>query len=341
MKQDSADAPNCCVVYTTDQRYFFPTLVSAIQARQNSSSERADVLIVCVGLDPKSEELLRPICAAENILLYSFDSSCIEHQSAMMARLFLHQLLPERYTECLYIDSDVHILASLDPLLAVELPEGHFLAANDPLTFLLPDSTRQSRDLWRHLHAMGIPQNRALHYFNSGVLRFSRKTWGEICERALAHIRDNRNHLRFADQDVLNIVAFEERLPMSLEWNYPVFLNHSRVEAAIRPRLTHFMSSPKPWHGSFPPWNADSFQPYVDILGRYPSLSPFRQSMPLRSRAFYHLHQRNKQIAETLTWGWGQRRARILAYETECFRLKAPDHRRIPREAVAEIAATT
>lgn len=324
MTHDSAVRPNSCIVYTTDQRYFFPTLVSAIQARHFSAPERADVLILCFDLAPDAEEVFRPICLAEGIQLHSFPAACIENHTAMMARLFLNRLLPERYEDVLYIDGDVHILAPLDPLLSVEVPDGHFLAANDPITFLLPDPTMQSRDLWRHLNSIGIHDDHALHYFNSGVLRIRRKGWDDVCHRALEYIRRNRRPSRFPDQDALNIVASEQRLPMSLAWNYPVFLRHSRVEAAIRPRVVHFMSSPKPWHGSFPPWTADSFQPYLDILGRYPSLTPYRLPMPWRDRALYHLHQRSKLIAETVTWGWSQRRARILDYENACFRPGAP-----------------
>lgn len=37
--------PPCCIVYTTDREYLFPTLVSAIQARHHASPEKADVVV--------------------------------------------------------------------------------------------------------------------------------------------------------------------------------------------------------------------------------------------------------------------------------------------------------
>lgn len=324
MNQTSAYGPTCCIIYTTDQRYLFPTLVSAVQARKCASREIADVMILCFGLDRSAEAVFRPICRAERIILASYQSSSIDHHTAMMARLFLQTLVPANYTDWLYLDGDVHIRASLDPLLKADVPDGHFLAANDPITFLLADNTPQSRDLRDHVNSLGLSDEHARNYFNSGVLRIKRKGWDTVCRRALDHIQHASHLSRFPDQDALNVAAAQQRLPMSLAWNYPVFFRNSRVEAAIRPRIVHFMSSPKPWHGAFPPWTAAACEPYLDMLRHYPALERFTAGMAMHSRAAYHLQQRGKQITETVIWGWTRRRGRILDYERACLQQGAP-----------------
>lgn len=318
MSGDRAPLAPCCVVYTTDSNYLFPTLVSAMQARRNSSLDKADVLVFCLDLEASLVDIFRPIFEAENIRLLSITGDMIEGQTAMLARLFLNRYVPAQYSQYLYLDGDVHILGSLDPLIEADVPAGHLLAANDPMTFLLADNSRQSRDLSTHLLSIGLSPDQALRYFNSGVLRICREGWETIGLEAWEYYRRNAAPSRFPDQDALNLVAVDKRIPMSLAWNFPIFMRNSRVESRIKPRITHFMSSPKPWHGAFPPWTIESCLPYTLAIEAYPPLAPFDLRMRLRQRATYHLQQRVKQIGELLTWGLSQRRRRVLSYEASC-----------------------
>jgi lipopolysaccharide biosynthesis glycosyltransferase len=310
--------PSCCICYTTDPMYLFPTFVSAIQARTFSSLEKADVIIFCADLDNETEKVFGPLCARENIGLVSITRDIIEGQTAMLARLFLNRLVPDQYTHYLYLDGDVHIKASLDPLIDAEVPSGHFLAANDPITFLLADNRPQSRNLSEHLSSIGLTRGEALSYFNSGVLRINREGWDEIGFSAFEFSERNGSPSRFPDQDALNVVATKSRLPMSLAWNFPIFMRNSRVEANINPRILHFMSSPKPWNGSFPPWTDAACLPYTSALRTYPTLAPYSLAIPFRKHAVYHLQQRAKKISEHITWGFSERRDRILQYEADC-----------------------
>jgi hypothetical protein len=75
------------------------------------------------------------------------------------------------------------------------------------------------------------------------------------------------------------------------------------------------MSNPKPWHGTFAPWHADAHAPYVDAVRRYPSLAAYVVAVPLKKKLRYHLQQRYKQVTETMSWGFSERRDRILRYE--------------------------
>ena len=310
--------PACCVVYTTDNNYMFPTLVSAMQARGNSSPDKADVIIFCVGLDSGTQRLFAPICEREGIGLIPVNEEAVEGQSAMLARLFLNRYVPAGYSQYLYLDSDVHLLDSIDPLVEAYVPEGHFLAANDPMTFLLADDTGQSRDLSKHLQSLGFSREQAFQYFNSGVLRINRNGWNEIGLNAWETFRREGNSNRFPDQDALNLAGIGKRLPMSLAWNFPVFMRNSCLHKEIEPRILHFMSSPKPWHGAFPPWTRESCRPYSEAVTTYPSLSGFHEGMSFQKRMKYQLQQRGKKLLEAITWSFGERRGRIIQYEASC-----------------------
>jgi lipopolysaccharide biosynthesis glycosyltransferase len=310
--------PSCCIILTTDAKYMFPTLVSAISARQHVSHSRADVLICGFDTEGATDDSFRPACERENVLLKRFDPRIIDHAPAMMSRLLMDRFVPPEYPKLIYMDSDVLVTGPLDPLVDVELPSGTFLAANDPMSFLANDDSHQGRCFSLHLKQIGISKEDASSYFNSGVLRMDRIGWEQIGRTAWRYYSSHKVPTRYPDQDALNVAAREHRLALSLRWNYPVFMQNARVQYAIDPRIHHFMSLPKPWHGRFAPWKGDPMQPYLEVLRRYPALAFYSKSMPLGRTIKYKLQQRFKQACETVEWGFSERRNRILAYETNC-----------------------
>lgn len=304
-----------CIVFTTDNSYLLPTLVSAIQARQKSSVALADVLVVGVGLSIESVRVFAPIFDREDICFLPLEQHAIDHQSAMLARLFLDKILPAQYEQFLYMDGDVHIHQSLDALIETNVPDGHILAANDPIAFLLQGLSPMARRLAQYFNSVRVPEYVTAHYFNSGVLRMPRAGWDSISASALKHYKTHHRLARFPDQDALNMAGHEVRLTMSLAWNFPVFLRNAGLENEIVPRVTHFMASPKPWQGNYRPWDAKAVRPYLDILVRYPELEQWSHRFSPRMHAVYKLQQFGKRWNEAIVWGIGARRKRILDYE--------------------------
>ena len=307
--------PACCVCYTTDPTYLFPTFVSAIQARRHASAAKADVAIYSFGADPAAERAFADACRAEGILFSVVQLAAIDNAPVMLARLFLTRFVTPEYTQLLYIDGDTQIAGSLDDLIDEDVPPGTFLAANDPMTFALDGDGPHSRMLARHFAEIGVSAEQAATYFNTGVLRIASDGWDKIGMDAWALFNSNEAASRFPDQDVLNIVGGPHHRPMSLAWNFPIFMLNARVAAQISPRVYHFMSNPKPWHGAFPPWNRGATLPYIDAARRYPGLAQYHSRMTIGRQARYHLQQRYKKLLETFTWGRGIKRTRILEYE--------------------------
>ena len=331
--------PSCCITYTTDATYLLPTLVSAIGARRNASRELADVVVFCLDLDARTDRLFAPICDATGVVLMNVNSEVVEGAPAMMSRLFLTRFVPATYDQFLYMDGDVLVSGSLDPLLETTVPAGSFLAANDPFTFLLEDDTRQSRDLRAHLRRVDIGPEMAGSYFNTGVLRIARRGWEAIGARSWERYSRCKAFSRFPDQDAMNYAAAGNRLPMSLRWNYPIFLNNVRLESEIKPRIRHFMSSPKPWQGNFAPWTDKACEPYRTFLRKYPQTAAYLHPLPMHQWLKYSLQQRLKQGAETLTWSYSERRERVLSYERMCARIEREKPRgrlQMPLEAVPQ-----
>jgi lipopolysaccharide biosynthesis glycosyltransferase len=305
----------CCICYTTDGAYLFPTFVSAVQAHAHSTAAKADVAIFSFGADPAAERDFAAACAAEGIRFMSVGLDQIEGAPAMLARLFLTRFVPAEYSQFLYIDGDTHITASLDPLIDASVPPGKFMATSDPMVFALPGNDAHARRITQHFASIGISPERSGSYFNTGVLRIARDGWEKIGQAAWALFRANPGGSRFPDQDVLNIVAGDQRIPMSLAWNFPIYMRNAGVVEKVRPRVTHFMSNPKPWHGVFLPWGPDSFAPYLAAIAKHPELARYRSQITLQRKARYQLQQLYKKVLETFTWRLTKRRGRILAYE--------------------------
>lgn len=310
-------APTSCIVYTTDLGYLIPTLVSAIQARNNTAAGLADVLIFGVGIAEEASLLFAGACDAERIKFINLKSDQFETSNAMLARLFVARFAPSEYRDFLYIDGDTQITGPLDPLLRAAIPDGCFMAANDPMTFELPLDGPVNPEWARYFQSIGISLEQANNYFNTGMIRFNRDGWDEIGRAAWLKYQQLRAISRFPDQDALNIVAGDSRIPVSLAWNFPIFLKNARIEASIMPRIYHYMGSPKPWHGNFSPWNAAVHRPYRDLILRYPDLARFLTAMTQARKLRYFFQQYYKRGLETVVWGMGAKRTRILQYERQ------------------------
>lgn len=322
-----------CILLTTDIKYLFPTLVTAITARKHSDPATADVIVACFGDEHGAMQPFRHAFAAEGVELALHSPAIIEGASPMMARLLLTRFVPAEYEEILYLDGDIIINRSLDPLLGISLPDGGFLAANDPISFIVAKDTREAISHRARMHQFGICGEMMNSYFNSGVLRIRRQGWAETGEKAWEFYCRHKGRSQFPDQDALNYAGWKNRLPMSMKWNFPIFLRNANLDSALEPHVFHFMSSPKPWHGSFSPWNASWHMPYREALVKYPALSPYVDRLsPLRTLK-YRLQQRYKHLSELLLWGLSQRKTDILHYESACFPI--PHQPAIPETAAA------
>jgi lipopolysaccharide biosynthesis glycosyltransferase len=310
---------NCCICFTTNKNYLFPTVVAAIQARANSSRSLADVAVYCVEKPSQEIDDFAVVCASEGIDFVQVSPEVTENSHVAFSRLFLDRFVPQKYSQFLYIDGDTQIMSSLDPLISAEVPANRFLATTDPVAFEYDREERIPERYKTYLKRIGLSSTK--DYFNSGVLRINRTGWADIGEEAYAFcLTTPKGELNFWDQDGLNVVAARSgvRLPMSLRYNFPVFLRNCRVEQQLKPVIYHFMSNPKPWNGSFPPWNRAATLPYRDLCRRYPSMSQHQPPFSTFKKAKYTLQQRIKQLNETINWGLSSRRGEVLSYEDMC-----------------------
>ena len=304
-----------CVCYVTDAGYLFPTLLSAIQARKHLNKERADVLVFTVDVGPGVLEDFKRLAADGEIRLIEVPASALAVMAGMhtrseaqfkkkvpvsaMGRLMLADVLPQQYSEFLYLDGDTQVNGALDALMHFEVPEGKFLAARDYMAvmgrFMLP---------WRpwtdaHHDRLGLSPVERARYFNSGVIRANRKTWSRVGAAALAFFMEFPERCEpFHDQGALNGVGHPDLILMSQRWNLPRHFLRLGLSESEQPVIVHYMSNPKPWHGAFLPWSRREFRPYAEMARRYPEVARY---MPRLSRIYwlgYKLKTTRNYLAE-------------------------------------------
>jgi lipopolysaccharide biosynthesis glycosyltransferase len=300
-----------CVCFTTDLGYLFPTLLSAVQARKNLD-ESADVIIILFWTGATVAQVFQDVCATQNIIFLIRSPQILQGFTTMYARLFLCELLPVQYAHILYVDGDVQIAGSLNPVIAWR-PVGPevFCAVADPMAVeLIHDETRQ--DIRGYFESLGVKSSPRRPYFNSGALRIERPGWADVSLAALKLLREKPELCRWQDQSALNFAGKGKFVPMSFQWNFPIFFRNCGVEQSINPRIYHFMSKPKPWQGNFPPWGGRFVKPYLQLVAENPALAPFHNPLPFNMRLKYFALQNYKKMQELLSWRLSGRRQAIL-----------------------------
>jgi hypothetical protein len=305
----------CC--YTIDEGYLLPTLLSAFQLRRDLPAGIADVVILCFGTQSGATRAATELCAAEGVHFRLVPRAVLDGNPMICARFFLSRLLGGEYAELLYIDGDTQIAGSLAPLLTHPLAAGRVLAVPDPMAVMIASADGPWPARRAYFRQIGIPDCTQERYFNSGVMRFGLSDWDAVSRDCLDLCRREGDGFAFRDQDALNLVVADRCDLASFRWNFPPFFLNFGAEQAIRPRLYHFMSNPRPWQGPFRPWGPAWHAPYVTLAARHPDLAETLR--PLRAARYcrYVIQQRVKQFRESRIWGARGVRARIDAMEAQ------------------------
>lgn len=172
-------------------------------------------------------------------------------------RVYLPDLLPD-LSRIVYLDADLVVEESLDPLLAHDL-EGCVVGA--------VTNVPQQEDRGR-ARRLGLAGDR--DYFNAGVMVIDLDAMRaeRISEEILHWARANGDRFGWRDQDALNIVLHARRHPLHPRWNCmnsivcfewaSELLGETETEEARRrPAIRHFEGPAyaKPWHVLSPaPW---------------------------------------------------------------------------------------
>jgi lipopolysaccharide biosynthesis glycosyltransferase len=242
---------DCAIVLCADHKYFPPAYIVCLALARTWPS-RADIHLLT---EPGPHLDRVPTDTPFKIGTPDFVGQFPDAPDAMRTlgpfaclRLLLPELL-EGYRRVLYLDSDIRIAGSLDPLFDLDMKGAPFAAVDDLMKFYPPSIISGTP------HRLKIGMKEEDSYFNSGVMlidcaqwRRKRMTTAAIdCMRRLAPVA------RFHDQDALNVAFCNEWLPLSPRWNWPPTAFESDVEAVMQPVVFHHIFQ-KAWNSDDPKW---------------------------------------------------------------------------------------
>lgn len=295
-KESILDSEPIVLVCAADDRYAMPLSVMVRSAIENLKSNRKIALFVIDGGIKKynKKKILKSLnskkCevnfiaiptswieSIEEVKKYCETNkkvSALKHLSlAAYYRLFIAELLPEQIEKAIYLDCDLIVEGDLEQLWKIELEDKNYILA---VQDLLVGCVSSPEGLLNY-QELGIAANSK--YFNSGVLAIDLKKWRDdkITAKAIEYLKQNKDYIRFHDQDVLNALLVDRWGELDSRWNltsftinkYPSWENSPFSEETYNklfhePYIIHYATALKPWNSRHVLYK-DYFFRYVDM----------------------------------------------------------------------------
>lgn len=227
-----------CIVLVSDMNYLSYTAFLAFRIQETTSEPQIPIFVLTSGV---SDEVFQTIFVkvqarqipVDNQTLLSASITNQGHVSiATYYKLLIPSLIPNKMKKCLYLDSDILILKSLDSIFEIDLskPIGA-VETNNP-------------------HLLSGNADDMERYFNAGVILFDldKMRQGEYQKKLLTVLNGNPN-LRYQEQDILNIVFRDSWQALSRSYNYMAEIELNKIDKGLNfePILVHLISARKPW----------------------------------------------------------------------------------------------
>lgn len=234
--------PDRCVVLATDDAYALPAAVALSTAYANCDHDRTEAIVIDCGISAALLERIRH--AWPGVQFRALDSAHVspfttDFPPAGMARLALDRYIDLAEGRVLYLDSDVLVRSSIEPLFDSDL-NGFLLGAvpavGRPIMGLDPYEPTLS---WHETEYAAGGATPGGVVFNSGVLLIDIAAWRSA--EILGRSQDLGSRFPVADQRILNGLLARDWYPLPQTWN------SKDPEAAIY----HFAGARRPWQRSY------------------------------------------------------------------------------------------
>jgi lipopolysaccharide biosynthesis glycosyltransferase len=276
---------NTVVSFVTDNGYLVPSLVAAKQLLERKIHEIADIIIYTVDVDNNLIDQLSNYSGNNHIRFEPLTSKRFvppegtvfrkSHISVTaLARLCLHEVVPAKYENIVYLDGDVQIADDISQLVRFRVPDQKILAGRSSAWLSMRDQYNNiiSEDYLVELGGV-TPEGD----FNSGVLAFRRETWINAAPKALTFFFENSAICILHDQSALNAIFKDNVLFLPPKYNFHHVYSELYVQNRYAPAIVHFTGPQKPWHYFGPPWGKRFHRSYVGLLREQPWLSEHLQ----------------------------------------------------------------
>ena len=244
------------VFYSSNENYAKPLTVSMYSVLANTS-HHIDFYVMENDINPETKQKMRESLKEFDNFTLNFIRvndgglegcpNLLWYTKCAYFRYLIPELCPH-VNKAVYLDVDIILKSDIEELFSMDLDGFSLGAAAGERSFL--DQFEWQR---KHLESIGVSKTH--NYFNSGVLLIDLELWRDLgmTDTLIKTTQKLSYLLRFADQDVLNIIFDNNQFKdIGFLWGgLNVFApqemkeNKELVDAY---RLVHFCGQDKPWH---------------------------------------------------------------------------------------------
>lgn len=209
------------IVCTIDDSFVKYCIVALTSLLENNSDEQFDIHIVGPiyfvetkrllkeTIEEKYNQTLHIYSINEEELLKDFKGLNFLHFSiTACARLFLTEILPQRISKVLYLDSDLIVRKNIQELWNKDI--------TDYAIGCVEDMSSAKQTYYERLQ-----YDSKYSYFNSGVLLINLDYWrhNNVLQELMEYFHQQKEKLIFIDQDLLNGVLYNRKKTLHPMWN--------------------------------------------------------------------------------------------------------------------------
>ena len=272
------------IVLNTDLQYVVHCCTMLSSLFENNINIKFNIHVISGGLTASSINDITNLVEEkynQKLYLYIIDSEELNYfpkyknshiSEAANYRLFVDKILPSDIDKVLYLDCDLIVYNSLEPLWNIDI-------SSCPIAAI--------EDMWsgKDDNYIRLGYDKKYGYFNSGVLLINLKWWREnnICNNFIEYLKCHDN-LKFVDQDILNGMFYNNRKLLSFKWNVQdgLLRRKPKVRESSMPKLQNEIKCPAIIHytGSRKPWDYDCINPYKESYFKYLDMTKWKHTRP-------------------------------------------------------------
>jgi len=272
---------------TYDSVYYIPMYVMLLSLMENNKDMAFHVHVLYNKLSDTEKTKLEKLATANGSIIewikMDDDATRGFYTSAYLNvatyyRIFAPQLVTIDTNRLLFLDADIIVNGSIQPLFDMHLGNAPLCAVKDVAPY--------------KIERLGIAPD--ADYFNAGVILYNLDLWrkNEYHHSLLANIREMNDRYWLFDQDALNHLFYDKAIYLNPKWNHQnIFYSVSRHyleklynypadEVLYNPVIIHYNTQLKPWHYL-------STHPLKNVFISYLHKTPFtdfeeKPTLPLR-----------------------------------------------------------
>ncbi len=240
---------------TYDSVYYIPMYVMLFSLMENNKDKALHIHVLYNTLSDtektKLEELATDYCCSVEWIKMDDEATRGFYTSAYLNvatyyRIFAPQLFIADTDRLLFLDADIIVNGSIQPLFDIHLGNAPLCAVKDVAPY--------------KIERLGIAPN--ADYFNAGVVLYNIDLWRKngYHYTLLANIKEMNDTYWLFDQDALNHLFYDKAIYLHPKWNHqnifysvsPNYLEklyqYPANEVLHNPVIIHYNTQLKPWH---------------------------------------------------------------------------------------------